>query len=85
MSLLHAPIATSPDELAGQLQHPAAEIVWKRALEVFGDEAKAKSWMTSPRPIFDGSSPEQLISMANLDGLRHVLETLILIEYGVYS
>jgi len=85
MSLLRAPIVTSPEELAEQLQHPTAEIVWKRAIEVFGDNAKAKSWMTSPRQIFDGSSPDQLICGANPDRLRQVLETLIRIEYGVYS
>jgi uncharacterized protein (DUF2384 family) len=85
MSLLRAPAVTSPDELAEQLEHPTEEAVWKRAMEVFGDETKARSWMGSQRPIFDGNSPEQLMLLNGPGGARRVLETLIRIEYGVYS
>jgi uncharacterized protein (DUF2384 family) len=85
MSSLHAPIITSPERLEQQLQHPTAEAVWTRAVEVFGDEATARSWLTSSRGIFGGHSLEELVSTADPAQLRRVLEILIRIEYGVFS
>jgi uncharacterized protein (DUF2384 family) len=63
MSSLQAPIVTSPEHLEKQLQHPTAEAVRARAIEVFGDEARARSWLTSCREIFGGHSPEELVSL----------------------
>ncbi len=37
---------TSVSEQAVQLEHPTPEIIWARALEVFGNEEKAGRWMT---------------------------------------
>jgi uncharacterized protein (DUF2384 family) len=85
MSRLQVPVATDPAQLERQLNNPTTEAVRARALEVFGDEAKAQSWMTSQRTIFDGKSPEQLISTGDATQLRRVLETLIRIDYGVFS
>ena len=85
MSSLQAPIVTSPEQLEQQLQHPTAEAIWARAVEVFGDEARARSWLTSSREIFGGHSPEELVSTADPTQLRRILEVLIRIDYGVFS
>jgi uncharacterized protein (DUF2384 family) len=68
-----------------QLQHPTAEAIWKRAVEIFGDETKGKSWIAARRDIFDGQSPQQLIATGDVSQLRRVLEVLIRIDYGVFS
>jgi putative toxin-antitoxin system antitoxin component (TIGR02293 family) len=83
MGLLHNP--TAAEQLAEQLQHPDANTVWNRALEVFGDQAKAKSWMMTPRDIFDGHSPRELVDTGDASQQRRVLEVLLRIEYGVFS
>ena len=77
--------STSTEQLAAQLEHPNASSIWSRALEVFGDEAKAKSWMESPRDIFDGQSPHDLVSSGDPSAQRRVLEVLLRIDYGVFS
>ena len=83
MGNTHLP--TPAVELAGQLEHPTANAVWSRALEVFGDEARARSWMDTARDIFDGRSPQELIATADPAEERRVLEVLLRIDYGVFS
>ena len=83
MGVLHNP--TPAEQLAEQLRHPDASTVWNRALEVFGDETKAKSWMTSGREVFGGRSPQELVNTGRASEQRHVLEVLLRIEYGVFS
>ena len=56
-----------------------------RALEIFGDEAKARSWMKTARDLFDGRTPEELIHSGDPAAQRRVLEVLIRIDYGVFS
>ncbi len=85
MSGLRVSSVTTPEHLLQQLQHPTARAVWSRADEVFGDEEKARSWMTSGREIFGGRSPEELVATAEPAQLRRVLEALIRIDYGVFS
>jgi putative toxin-antitoxin system antitoxin component (TIGR02293 family) len=75
----------TPAELAAQLEHPNAASIWNRALEVFGDEAKAKSWMNTPRDIFGGRSPQDLVATGDPSAQRRVLEVLLRIDYGVFS
>lgn len=82
MESLHSP--TPPDQLAAQLQHPSANAIWKRALEVFGDEANAHTWMNAPRDIFGGRSPQELVATGDAAEQRRVLEVLIRIDYGVF-
>ena len=77
--------ATSKEQLAEQLEHPSAQSIWTRALEVFGDEGKARSWMNTPRDIFDGRSPQDLAATGRADEQRRVLQILVRIEYGVFS
>jgi uncharacterized protein (DUF2384 family) len=71
--------------LAAELEHPNANVVWNRALEVFGDEAKARSWMKTARDLFDGRAPEELVNSGDAAEQRRVLEILIRIDYGVFS
>jgi putative toxin-antitoxin system antitoxin component (TIGR02293 family) len=75
----------SAEQLAAQLEHPTAHSIWNRALEVFGDEAKARSWMNTPREIFGGRSPQELVDSGHAAEQRHVLEVLLRIDYGVFS
>lgn len=85
MSGLQAPTVTTPQHLMEQLQNPTAEAIWSRAIEIFGDETKAKSRITTRRDIFDGQSPQELIATGDASQLRRVLEVLIRIDYGVFS
>jgi uncharacterized protein (DUF2384 family) len=85
MSSLQTPIVTGPEDLEHQLRHPTTEAIWARAVEVFGDEVRARSWLSSSRQIFGGHSPEELVSTADPAQLRRVLEVLIRIDYGVFS
>jgi uncharacterized protein (DUF2384 family) len=76
---------TPADQLAAQLEHPSANSIWNRALEVFGDETKARSWMDAPRDIFGGQSPQDLVATGDAAEQRRVLEGLLRIDYGIFS
>ncbi len=78
-------VPTPAEELAGQLDRPNANAIWSRALEVFGDEARARSWMEAPRDIFGGRSPQELVATGDSAQERRVLEVLLRIDYGVFS
>jgi uncharacterized protein (DUF2384 family) len=71
--------------LLAELANPTAELVWSRALETFGDEAKARHWMNNPRDIFEGRSPQAIVDTGNPAEQRRVLTVLIRIDYGVFS
>lgn len=85
MASLHGPTGTQAEQLAAQLKHPNASLIWSRALEVFGDEAKARSWMNAPRDILGGRSPDELVATGDVTEQRRVLEVLLRIDYGVFS
>jgi uncharacterized protein (DUF2384 family) len=85
MGSLQGPTSTSADQLAAQLEHPSANAIWNRALEVFGEETKARSWMNSPRDFFGGRAPKDLVATGDAEEQRRVLETLLRIDYGVFS
>jgi putative toxin-antitoxin system antitoxin component (TIGR02293 family) len=53
------------------------------ALDTFGDEQKAKSWLTTPNPVLNNQEPVQLARTA--DGARRVEEVLTRIDYGMFS
>ena len=76
---------TSVSEQAVHLEHPSPEIIWARALEVFGSEEKARRWMRTALPILGGSTPEQYSLSQDKDKQRQVLTILGQIEYGIYS
>jgi uncharacterized protein (DUF2384 family) len=76
---------TQPPELKYQLEHPSQEVIWERAMEVFGEEEKARRWMRRPLPILNHSSPQQYAESNDPDKQREVLGILIAIDYGMYS
>ena len=65
--------------------HPNANAIWNRALEIFGEESKARSWMNTPRDLFDGRTPGVLVQTDDPAAQRRVLKILIRIDYGVFS
>jgi antitoxin Xre/MbcA/ParS-like protein len=85
MGSLHGAVPTPAEQLAAQLEHPNAKAIWNRALEVFGEEAKARSWMNTPRDNFDGRTPQDLVATGDIAEQRRVLEVLLRIDYGVFS
>lgn len=85
MGSLHRPTPASRAKLAAELEHPSAKAVWDRALEVFGEESKARSWFSTPRDIFGGRAPQELVQSGDAAEQRRVLEVLLRIEYGVVS
>lgn len=76
---------TEAEQMSAELAHPNADSIWVRALETFGDEAKARHWMNAPRDIFDGRSPQQVLETGDPAEQRRVLTVLIRIDYGVFS
>jgi uncharacterized protein (DUF2384 family) len=85
MASLHGSEATTAEQLAAQLDHPNANAIRNYALEVFGEAAKARSWMSSRRDIFGGRTPEDLLLTGDAAEQRRVLEVLVRIDYGVFS
>lgn len=85
MGAIRTPAATGISEQAVQLAHPTAEIIWARALEVFGDQGKAQHWMQTALPILGGSTPEQFALSQDEEKQRQVLTILGQIDYGIYS
>jgi uncharacterized protein (DUF2384 family) len=73
------------EELKAQLENPTPETVRARAREVFGDHAKADSWLGHRRAIFDGKSPNEMIDSGDPDQMRRVLVILGRIEAGAIS
>jgi uncharacterized protein (DUF2384 family) len=78
-------VVTGIPEQALQLEHPSSEIIWARALEVFGNEEKARRWMQTVLPILSGGTPEQYSLSEDKAKQREVLTILGQIEYGIYS
>jgi uncharacterized protein (DUF2384 family) len=76
---------TPAEQPAAELEHPSASATWTRALEVFGDEAKARHWMNSSRDIFEHRSPQELVATGDAAEQRRILQVLIRIDYGVFS
>ena len=85
MGAIRTPAATGISEQALQLAHPTPEIIWARALEVFGNQDKAQRWMQTALPILGGSTPEQYSLSNKEEKQREVLTILGQIEYGIYS
>jgi uncharacterized protein (DUF2384 family) len=85
MGATRSPAITGVSELKMQLEHPTAEIVHARALEVFGDDSKAAGWMSDPLPILNGKSPGEMVTSGDPENLRQVLQILISIDYGMFS
>jgi uncharacterized protein (DUF2384 family) len=85
MGATRTPAVTGISEQALQLEHPTPEIIWARALEVFGDQEKARGWMQTALPILNGSTPEQYSLSQDQEKQKEVLTVLGQIDYGIYS
>jgi uncharacterized protein (DUF2384 family) len=85
MASLHGPVPASAEQLAEELKNPDTGAIWNRAVEIFGDQPTAHSWMTTPRDLFGGRTPEELVETGDPAQQRRVLEVLIRIDYGVFS
>ncbi|MEX2542496.1 MAG: antitoxin Xre/MbcA/ParS toxin-binding domain-containing protein [Trueperaceae bacterium] len=57
-------------------------LLYRRASEVFGDEALARQWMQTPRATFGGRTPFQLASSEI--GAQEVEDVLLRVEHGVF-
>ena len=55
---------------------PSQEIVWERAVEVFGSEELARQWMRTPLPILQQCTPEQYSQSGKEDKQGEVLTIL---------
>ena len=85
MGATRTPAITGISEQALQLEHPSSEIIWARALEVFGNEDKARRWMQTSLPILSDCTPEQYALSQDKEKQREVLTVLGQIDYGIYS
>jgi uncharacterized protein (DUF2384 family) len=85
MSATRIPTATGQAELTYQLAHPSAAIIWSRAVEVFGNEAKARAWMDTRLPILDGHTPREHAESGSIERQREVLEILVRIDFGMFE
>ncbi len=85
MGATRTPAITASPEQAYQLEHPTAEIVRARAVEVFGKEELAAEWLRTPLPILDGCAPEQYALSEDIAKRREVLIVLGRIDYGMFS
>lgn len=57
--------------------------IWKRALELFGDEKKAARWLATPLSELGGLTPEEILEHdPKADAVSAVLDR---IDYGVFS
>jgi putative toxin-antitoxin system antitoxin component (TIGR02293 family) len=58
-------------------------VLMAHALDTFGDERKARSWLTTPNPVLDDREPFDLAQTP--EGARRVEEILTRIDYGIFS
>lgn len=54
-----------------------------KALEVFRDEKKARSWFSTPKSMLQGMTPSEYCRTPR--GAQEVTDILVRIQYGVYS
>ena len=85
MGATRSPSVTGLPEQSYQLEHPSAEVIWKRAVEVFGGEQLARKWMDTPLPILGQATPELYSTSGNAAKQREILVILGRIDYGMFS
>jgi uncharacterized protein (DUF2384 family) len=85
MGATRVPAATGLPEQAYQLEHPSSEVIWQRAIEVFGNEELARKWLQTPLPILNEYTPEQCALSGDSAKQREVLVILGRIDYGIFS
>jgi uncharacterized protein (DUF2384 family) len=85
MEATRTPAATSLAEQSCQLEHPDPDIIWARAIEVFGGEKLAVKWMRTPLAALEHFTPEQCALSGDPAKQREVLTILGRIDYGLFS
>ncbi len=85
MGATRTPAVTGSAELAYQLAHPSGEMIWSRAIEVFGGEELAKKWVETPLPILDHQTPRHCADSGDAAKQREVLMILNRIDFGMFS
>jgi uncharacterized protein (DUF2384 family) len=85
MEPARTPATTSLAEQRYQLEHPSVDLIWARAIEVFGGEDLATKWMHTPLASLDQSTPEQYALSGDPAKQREVLTILGRIDYGLFS
>ncbi len=85
MGAIRTPAATGHSELAYQLEHPSREIIWSRAVEVFGGAELARKWMETSLAVLDRQTPQQCADSGDPAKQREVLMVLNRIDYGMFS
>ena len=78
-------IVNAQDELVEQLAHPSYEVVWNRAIAVFGGTELARDWMNTPLPTLADQTPDFVARSGDADRQREVLRILISIDYGMFN
>jgi uncharacterized protein (DUF2384 family) len=78
----------TPTERAASAVGPAADLaryqqLVERAVDVFGDEVKASSWLSLPTPDFNGMTPLQVAQENGYD-LAALEPVFTRIEHGIY-
>jgi len=76
---------TSAPELQLNMEHPSDQFIRRYASEVFGDPAKAETWLRTDIPALHDSTPDSVLISGDMEGMRHILSILIQIDYGVVS
>lgn len=66
-------------------EYPSAEGIEAFAVEVFSNTQKTERWMTRPRASFNNLSPREYMSGGDDGAMRKVLESLIAINFGIYT
>lgn len=64
-------------------QWPTSDDVIHRAVDVFGDVAKARAWLDRPNRALSGATPRSLLDTP--EGRERVLTVLGRLTHGVYS
>lgn len=85
MGAFRTPVVTGHSELAVQLEHPSREIIWARAVEVFGGVDLARKWMGTLLAVLDEHAPQAYADSGDAGKQREVLLILNRIDYGMFS
>lgn len=77
--------ATSIAAQAMQMEHPATNAIWSRAIEVFHGEELAREWMSHPLPILADHTPLEYAESGDAEKQREVLTILARLDYGMFA
>lgn len=67
------------------MEHPSAQAIWSRAVEIFDGEELAREWMNNSLPVLDQHTPQQYADSGDAKKQRQVLTLLARLDYGMFS